>query len=170
MGVRVRLLGGLAIEGVDLAALGSAKARLVVRRLAVERGRPVSTDALVDVLWPYADAPARPADQLSVLVSRSRAVLGADAIIRNDAGYALALDWLDVDALGELVDEASARLAEGRHSAASGAVDADRARSRRVHRHLLAHREAGVRLGHRRHVDRQRVPAADRGRSPTSTG
>ena len=124
MGVRVRLLGGLAIDGVDLAALGSAKARLLVRRLAVERGRPVSIDALVDLIWPAGGAPARPADQLSVLVSRSRAVLGADAIIRTDAGYALAVDWLDLDAIGALIDEAGTRLAEGRHSAASAAADA----------------------------------------------
>ena len=36
--LRVRVLGGLAIEGVDQAALGSRKQRRLLARLAVARG------------------------------------------------------------------------------------------------------------------------------------
>ncbi|HTW20906.1 MAG TPA: BTAD domain-containing putative transcriptional regulator [Mycobacteriales bacterium] len=123
-GLRVRLLGGLDIEGVDLGRLGSRKARVFIQRLAIARGRPVGVDTLVDVLWPEGDAPARPAAQLSVLASRCRAALGIDSVSRSDAGYALSMGWLDVSAAEALADEAEIRLAEGGRAAASAAADA----------------------------------------------
>src|SRR5689334_9751293 len=69
--VRVRVLGGLAVDGVDLTRLGSRKARRVLARLALARGAPVSADALVETVWGD-DPPSHPADQLSVLISRLR--------------------------------------------------------------------------------------------------
>jgi DNA-binding SARP family transcriptional activator len=129
-GLRVRLLGGLDIEGVDLADLGSRKARRLVKRLAVARGQVVSTDAIIDALWPDGDAPARPGDQVSVLVSRARALLGPSCVVRRDAGYALDVGWLDVAALSDLVAEAERRLADGAYAAALAASDAARTLAR----------------------------------------
>lgn len=121
MTLRVRLLGGLEIEGVEQRDLGSRKQRTFLKALALARGAAVSPDALAGVVWGEA-LPSRPADQLAVLASRSRAVLGAELIVRNDAGYALRADWLDVAAAEELAEESARRLAAGRHSAARAAA------------------------------------------------
>jgi DNA-binding SARP family transcriptional activator len=121
--VRVRLFGGLAVEGVDLTTLGSRKARQALARLAVARGAPVSASVLADVVWGD-DPPSQPADQLSVLISRLRSVLGAQRLTRGQAGYALHADWLDVGALPELTDEARRRLDRGAVAPANAAAQA----------------------------------------------
>jgi DNA-binding SARP family transcriptional activator len=117
------------VEGVEAHRLGARKARTLLKVLALARGRPVSVDRLVDCLWP-AEPPARPAAEVAVLVSRLRAVLGADRIVRSDAGYGLRANWLDLDALAELTEEASRRLAAGSsalaRAAAAGALALDR--------------------------------------------
>jgi DNA-binding SARP family transcriptional activator len=121
--LRVRLLGGLGIEGIDDVALGSRKGRLLVKALAVARGAPVRTDRLVEILWGD-DPPARPAEQVGVLVSRLRGVLGADRIVRTDAGLVLRADWLDVEELEARVAEAAAALGSGRAGSARSAAAA----------------------------------------------
>ncbi|WP_020523920.1 ATP-binding protein [Catelliglobosispora koreensis] len=123
MVLRVRLLGGLDIEGVEFAQLGSRKARTLLARLALGRGSSIAADALTEIIWPV-DPPKRSADQLSVLVSRLRSVLGAQALPRVGRGYALLADWLDVDALAGLVTEARARLEAGGLAPARSAIDA----------------------------------------------
>jgi DNA-binding SARP family transcriptional activator/tetratricopeptide (TPR) repeat protein len=122
--LRVRLLGGLDVDGVEFSRLGSRKARTMLARLALGRGAPVPADALVDVVWPGADRPQRPNDQLSVLVSRLRSVLGGPALPRQGRGYALVLDWLDVDAVADLVGEARKRLEGGALAPARSAIEA----------------------------------------------
>jgi DNA-binding SARP family transcriptional activator len=122
--LRVRLLGGLDIEGVDIARLGSRKGRLLIQRLAVARGTAVTTDSLVEAVWPDGDVPSRPADQVSVLVSRARAALGSHQLRRTSAGYVLEVGWLDVDAVTALVAEARQRFADGAMAAARAAADA----------------------------------------------
>jgi len=57
-------------------------------------------------------------------VSRLRAVVGADRVRRSDAGYSLAVDWLDVDALREYAVEAERRLVTGAVGAARAAASA----------------------------------------------
>ncbi|MGI9053606.1 MAG: AfsR/SARP family transcriptional regulator [Ilumatobacteraceae bacterium] len=114
-GVRLRLLGPLAIDGVD--AIGDRKSRSLLALLAAECGRPVASDLIIEVLWGDA-LPAAPADQISVLVSRLRRVLGAERIVRTDGGYALAADWVDVVELDGLVDRAASRLADGSNASA----------------------------------------------------
>jgi DNA-binding SARP family transcriptional activator len=121
--VRVRLLGGLSVEGIDEHALGSRKARLLLKRLAVARGDTVTTGELADVVWP-STAPSSPNEQVGVLVSRLRRVLGSSAIVHADAGYRLVVDWLDIDELSARVEEASGALSEGRHAAAGTAAHA----------------------------------------------
>jgi DNA-binding SARP family transcriptional activator/tetratricopeptide (TPR) repeat protein len=121
--LRVHLLGGLVVDGLSEAELGSRKARTIVKVLALARGAAVSQSALSDVLWGD-DPPARPSDQISVLVSRLRKVLGADRLVRSEAGWALRVDWLDVDELGVLVGQAAEALESDRLGAARAAAGA----------------------------------------------
>ena len=122
--LRIRLLGGLDVDGVDPREVGSRKARTLVKVLALARGSPVPADRVVEALWPGDDTPLKPVDQVGVLVSRLRSVVGADRLTRTDAGWALAVDWLDVVELEERVDEAAARLAAGNPGAARAAARA----------------------------------------------
>ncbi|HEY5878077.1 MAG TPA: BTAD domain-containing putative transcriptional regulator [Nakamurella sp.] len=108
--ISVRLLGGLDVDGVDPRTVGSRKARRLLELLALGRGRTVPFDVLVEELWPERP-PARPIDQLAVLVSRLRARLGADTIERRDAGYRLHYGRLDLDDLSALTDEVQRRQA-----------------------------------------------------------
>lgn len=121
--MRVRVLGGFSVDGVSERDLGSRKARSLLKVLALAHGAPVSVERLVEVLWGDAP-PARPADQVGVLVSRLRRSVGADRIVRTDAGFALKLDWLDVDELGARVREAADALRADRIGAARAAAHA----------------------------------------------
>ena len=87
----IRLLADLGhadVDGVEPGALGSRKGRSLLWLLALGRGRPVAVDHLVEALWGDA-APERPGDQVAVLVSRLRAVVGRDRIEHGDGGYRL---------------------------------------------------------------------------------
>ena len=121
--MRIRLLGGFAVDDIPDRGLGSKKGRTLLRLLAVNRGTPVSVDRLADVLWAD-DQPARPGDQVGVLVARLRAVLGTPRITRSDGGYALAADWIDVEELDRLAAAAADALDAGRIGAARAATDA----------------------------------------------
>ncbi len=107
--LRVRLLGGFAVEGIEERELGTRKARLLLKRLALALGRAVSADELAFAAWGD-DPPQKPGDQVSVLVSRLRRVLGPDRLPRSDAGYSLAADWFDVVELERHVSELEERL------------------------------------------------------------
>ena len=121
--LRVRVLGAFSVEGVSERALGSLKARRLLKVLALARGGAVTVDRLADILWGD-DPPARPAEQVGVLVSRLRGVLGADRLLRTDAGYTLSVDWLDLDELAARVAEAESALVAGRLGAARAAAKA----------------------------------------------
>jgi DNA-binding SARP family transcriptional activator/predicted negative regulator of RcsB-dependent stress response len=110
--LRLRLLGGLVVEGLRPAEVGSRKARRLLAALAVPPRRPVRTDALLEVLWGD-DLPSRPADQLGVLVSRLRGALGGEHVIRTDAGYRLASYWVDAEELTIRAGAARAHLLAG---------------------------------------------------------
>lgn len=128
-GVRVRLLGPFEVEGVDLRALRSRKARTLLKVLALAEGRPVTVDRLIDCLWGD-EAPARPEREVAVNASRARAVLGADVLERTDGGYQLRASWSDVATLAELEREAQRRLEIGDHAAARSAAVAGLALAR----------------------------------------
>ena len=115
--VRLRILGDLQLEGCGTAQLGRRQVRTMLKILALGHGRPVALDRLVDCLWD-GKPPTRPAEQISVLASRLRGVLGADRVLHSDAGYMLILDWLDLDALREYLAEADRRLAAEKPAAA----------------------------------------------------
>lgn len=111
------MFGGLRVGGLTDAEIGSRKARTLLAVLLLARGAPVRTDRLADVLWGDAP-PERPAEQLGVLVSRLRRVLGPDAVQRTGKGYATGLIAADLTEFQARTDDAQARLAAGEIGAA----------------------------------------------------
>ena len=119
----VRVLGDFGVDGFEPQALGSKKARRALQLLALAAGQVVPSGVLVDALWPELDAqPARPEDQLAVLMSRLRSVLGRDRIDHRDGGYLLHCDWLDAAELAVLTDEVDRRRAVGNVMGAAAAA------------------------------------------------
>jgi DNA-binding SARP family transcriptional activator len=108
----LRVLGDFGVDGVEPQALGSRKGRLALAVLALGAGQAVPSDVLIDALWGDAP-PAHPEDQLAVLISRLRSVLGRDRIQHRDRGYLLRSDWLDAAELASLTEEMERRRATG---------------------------------------------------------
>ncbi|MET7301878.1 BTAD domain-containing putative transcriptional regulator [Embleya sp. NPDC005575] len=99
--MQVGLLGGIRAQGDDGAPIevGGVRLRMLLARLALDAGRVVSVDALVDGLWgaePLADA----GNAVQTLVSRLRKVLRpADVSVDLvGGGYRLGMRAEDVDA------------------------------------------------------------------------
>ena len=120
--LKVSVLGALDIHGIDKHALGSRKARTLIKVLAVARGQPVPVPRLVDCLWPDRP-PAHPSQQISVLISRLRSVLGPERLPRSDAGYQLLADWIDLDVANHLASAAARRLAAQNYASARLAAE-----------------------------------------------
>jgi DNA-binding SARP family transcriptional activator/tetratricopeptide (TPR) repeat protein len=118
----VRVLGDFGVDGIEPQAFGSRKARLALQLIALGEGQAVPAGVLIDTLWDTAP-PARPEDQLAVLMSRLRSVLGRDRIEHRDQGYLLHCDWLDATELAVLTREVEARRKAGH---VTGAVAAAR--------------------------------------------
>src|ERR1700749_3787314 len=116
----VRVLGDFGVDGIEPQAFGSRKARLALQLIALGGGQAVPSGGLTDALWGTAP-PARPEDQLAVLMSRLRSVLGRDRVEHRDQGYLLHCDWLDATELAVLTREQEARR-EGGHEFRAGAV------------------------------------------------
>jgi predicted ATPase/DNA-binding SARP family transcriptional activator len=95
--------------------------------LAARDCRPVRPADLIELVWGD-EAPSNGLKSLQVLVSRARNVCGADAIVRDGAGYRLGVAPGEVD---------SARLAE-LVRAASAALDQDPAAAEGLAREALA--------------------------------
>jgi DNA-binding SARP family transcriptional activator/tetratricopeptide (TPR) repeat protein len=108
----VRVLSDFGVDGIEPQAFGSRKARLTLQLIALGAGQAVPTAVLIDALWDTAP-PARPEDQLAVLVSRLRSVLGRDRIEHRDQGYLLHCDWLDATELTMLTREVETRREAG---------------------------------------------------------
>jgi len=117
----VRVLGPLAFDGADVATLRSRKARRVLAVLALAEGLPVGSETLVDAVW-GGEPPADPSRDLSVLVSRGRALLGADRLVRRSGGYALLGDWWDRAECAALVRTAARRRDDGELAGAMAAA------------------------------------------------
>ena len=117
----VRVLGEFGVDGLEPQALGSKKARLALQHLALGAGQVVPSDVLIDALWEQ-DPPGRPGDQLAVLMSRLRSVLGKERIEHRDGGYLLRADWLDATELAALTDEAQRRQDAGNMAGAAAAA------------------------------------------------
>lgn len=127
--VRVRLVGGLAVErdGRPLpdAQLANRRARLLLALLAAEHGSTVTVDLIVEVLWPGRAAPRRPADTVAVMVSRLRRSLGGQCVTGGRAGYTLSRSvQVDITDAADLVSEAHSRLAADEPALAGAAATA----------------------------------------------
>ena len=114
--VELRLAGTFRVvrDGTELTdgEIGSRKSRTLLKLLAVERPALVPVDRIVDVLWPN-EPPAAPEQNVATLVSRLRAVLGADLIQGGRAGYRLAAGpgiVVDLDAAAGFCEQAEGKL------------------------------------------------------------
>jgi tetratricopeptide (TPR) repeat protein len=117
----LRVLGDFGVDGVEAQALGSRKGRLALAVLALGAGQAVPSDVLIDALWDDTP-PAHPEDQLAVLISRLRSVLGRDRIQHRDRGYLLHCDWLDAAELASLTAEMERRRGTGNVLGAAAAA------------------------------------------------
>jgi DNA-binding SARP family transcriptional activator/WD40 repeat protein len=117
--IRYNVLGPVTVErdGVAVAIGGPQQCRLLGAML-VNRGRVVSVDRLVEVLWPGAAVPPGAARSTMTYVSRLRAALGDGAIVTVGAGYRLDQSGATCD-----VDEFEALVAAAERSLPDRAVD-----------------------------------------------
>jgi LuxR family transcriptional regulator, maltose regulon positive regulatory protein len=113
--MEVRLFGELEAldDGVPVPVRG-AKQRALLALLALQRGRPVSADRLIDLLWGDGQA-ANPANALQAQIGQLRRTLGPAAILTTEAGYSLAAGPGEVD-----VARFEQLVAKGRRLAAGG--------------------------------------------------
>ena len=122
--LELRLLGPLeALRGGSPLALGGQKPRALLAALALEAGRVVSVDRLVEALWP-GDPPETASHAIQVYVSQLRKSIGADLLLTRPPGYVLALDPEQVDAhrFARLTQEGGAALESGDAAAAERAL------------------------------------------------
>jgi predicted ATPase/DNA-binding SARP family transcriptional activator len=119
--MRVALLGPLRAAEDDGTPIdiGGARLRMLLARLALDAGRAVRADALIDGLW-GTEPPADAANALQSLVSRLRKALPV-AIESGPGGYRLALAREDVDAerFERLAGAGRGELAAGRDARAA---------------------------------------------------
>ena len=122
--MQVRLFGELeaVAEGVPVPVRG-AKQRALLALLALQRGRPVSADRLIDVLWGDGQA-SNPANALQAQIGQLRRTFGATAILTSEAGYALAVgpDDVNVVRFGRLVAEGRRLAGDGEAALASAVL------------------------------------------------
>lgn len=121
--VRIVLLGPVQVHGDDAkpVEIAGARLRMLLARLALEAGRPVSADSLIDDLW-GAEAPAGAPAALQGLVSRlRRALVGVGTVALVAGGYRLPVRAEDVDAhrFEELAGQGRRELAAGRFQEAA---------------------------------------------------
>ena len=98
--MHVTVLGSVSAfddTGVEVALGGRQQVRLLASLLAAP-GRSMSTDALIEVLWPGAGPDDHHTTTLRSYVFRLRRSLGQTSLGTTDAGYRLLADGIDVDA------------------------------------------------------------------------
>jgi DNA-binding SARP family transcriptional activator len=120
--IELTLLTRVAYRGQEITG---PRPRGLLALLAGDLRRGCSTARLVEGLWPE-ELPEHPAKALQVVVSRTRAQLGADVIASTPTGYRLSLADEQVDASAVLLRAAAgARLAgAGDHASALAAAEA----------------------------------------------
>jgi DNA-binding SARP family transcriptional activator/pimeloyl-ACP methyl ester carboxylesterase len=121
--VQVSLLGPLTVqvESGDV-VIAAAKERSLLAALALNPGRVVGTDALLDALWGDTP-PATGRKTLQTYVANLRRALGSDVIVTEPAGYLLRIDADAVD-----VSRFRALVHDGEDALRAGLID--RARDR----------------------------------------
>jgi DNA-binding SARP family transcriptional activator len=121
--LEVRLLGPIEVErGGELVALGGQKPRALFAALALEPGRVVSVDRIVEALWP-GDPPETAGHAVQVYVSQLRKSIGP-VITTRAPGYVLEVSAERVDAhrFARLAQEGRAALEGGDAAAAEVAL------------------------------------------------
>ena len=116
--LELRLLGPLdALRDGKPVALGGAKPRTLLAVLALDLGRVVSVDRIVEALWP-GDTPESAPHAVQVYVSQLRKALGP-VIATRAPGYVLELptESVDVNAFTRLADEGREALASSPETA-----------------------------------------------------
>ncbi|MGR4881503.1 BTAD domain-containing putative transcriptional regulator [Streptomyces sp. LARHCF249] len=96
--MRISMLGALEVRGDDGGGIGIGGARLrtLLILLALEPGRVVASELLIDGIWEN-DPPMGAANALQALVSRLRRALPCVEVASHPAGYRLVLDPDEVD-------------------------------------------------------------------------
>jgi DNA-binding SARP family transcriptional activator len=115
-GASFRLLGSLEVEqGAKAVEIGGQKQRAVLAILALNAGRVVSTDRLVDLLWGE-QPPKTAATSLQNFISQLRKGLGANLVVTKSPGYLLNVpaDQVDVNRFERLLGEARSLEPESR--------------------------------------------------------
>lgn len=88
--MQVALLGPLEVRrDGEVVAVPGARVRALLARLALDAGREVPREALIDAIWD-GDEPGDAAHALQALVSRLRRAVGRAAVVGGTTGYALA--------------------------------------------------------------------------------
>ncbi|MEV0456998.1 BTAD domain-containing putative transcriptional regulator [Catellatospora methionotrophica] len=97
--LKVRILGSfeLTLGGAD-APVGGVKPRQLLATLALNHGRTVSVDQLIEVLWGQ-DPPRSALANVQTYVSALRTRLGEDRLRRQAPGYRLELGSAELDVL-----------------------------------------------------------------------
>src|SRR5262249_15456281 len=88
---------GAAHDG-EMIALGGPQQRRLLAALLADVETVVSTDRLIDSIWPSDAAPDGARRTVMSYVSRLRAAIGADHLVTRDVGYELVLDGATYDA------------------------------------------------------------------------
>ena len=115
-GASFRLLGSLEVEqGAKAVEIGGQKQRAVLAILALNAGRVVSTDRLVDLLWGE-QPPKTAVTSLQNFISQLRKALGANLVLTKSPGYLLNVpaDEVDVNRFERLLGEARSLEPESR--------------------------------------------------------
>ncbi|MFI2206078.1 BTAD domain-containing putative transcriptional regulator [Streptomyces sp. NPDC020192] len=126
--MRVVLLGPVSATKDDGSPipLGGPQIRTLLALLALEAGRAVSAERLIDGIW-VERPPAHAANALQTVVKRLRAALAPEKVVElRPSGYVLVVDPDRVDAhrFDRLVDEAYRASSAGDWSAAAAGLEA----------------------------------------------
>ncbi|MFF3726424.1 BTAD domain-containing putative transcriptional regulator [Streptomyces erythrochromogenes] len=119
--MRISMLGALDVRGEDGSGVGVGGTRLraLLILLALEPGRVVASELLIDGIWAE-EPPAGAANALQALVSRLRRALPGAVVESHPAGYRLAVepDAVDVVRFERLASEGRGALARDPEAAA----------------------------------------------------
>jgi len=121
--IELRFLGPLeASSGGDTVALGGPKPRALLAVLALDLGRVVSIDRLVEEIW-TGTPPETASHAVQVYVSQLRKALGG-AIVRRGPGYVLELEpeAVDIHHFAHLAADGHEELRGGNPAAAAGTL------------------------------------------------